>query len=977
MNEGYTKKQLVELFQSESLPILEKGFREVLEKHQESISNILKTSTSFLENGDKEKSLEILKSLSELPSVELNKEWINIVNSSISELPETVKLPQDESHYSSREGDSFFISIGKSLKKAKRGIYTGSSSFQNVFLKGLNKPVKEIAVATRIVPFRRLIEFYLYKNTNISKWNNAYHRLVSVILNKAQLSTLDSLTSNANDEGKELLNSFSIDLASTFDTQTEELELFLTKLTSEVSNTINLVGTLELSELKFSSEIIQKNKGLFETKLESNISNWAVLKSSLSNRVELVIQLLGLERNLDGRTHTLKTQLDTFFLDKLTKPQEIIHKEIVQCISAFEELKKPTKKQLSELCDNIKISLNELISTQGIEVLASSVDSALLSSYLEEYVSGIPRLSNSQPEKTEFVKEIELSEEIPKFSLKEVDWQRFLKRMLGEYLAGELAPNKVKPEEFIVKLVGLYSEIIQIIETNLEVVEEVTLKEEETPVSVAQEGLERAQLKLEELSSLIIEKKDELSSLLISKNDELFNRLADFLIKQDLSEMKWVEAQLMVKESAGDWRTKFTVFWAKFVDRFYLAQRFLTIRYNEYSTIVRKFFGIEEVEGKKGANTTLATFLFETDKKFAELPFIYRRLFDFHRDVESSFFIRNSTDFEKCRRALELWKGGFPASISIVGEKGSGKTTLTRLFQEEVFTDEKIHKLHFLSTVSTESEIVNIISKMLALGTNNSVDELIKKINKNRKGTVFIVENIQNCFLRNMNGYEALQALLFIITETKKDVFWVMTASRYSWNFLNVVFKTGEYFSHSIETDNLTDAEVETVIMNRQKASGYQLRFEADFSTLKSRAYKKYLDDDEAAQNYLQTIFFEKLTKVAEGNSTVAMIFWIRAIRDFSDSHFTIEPFNSSATQQLDSLDSLSLFALNAFILHDTLCAKELALAINSSERECQLIISRLSSRGILVQNVDLEYTLNDLIYRQIVRILKIRNILH
>lgn len=976
---GYTKDQLLTQFKTDTLSKLDEGFKYVLSLQQKEIQKILKQVSTDL--GSKaDITLGDLIALTDNPLVDHDKIWQDVITESVSALPQLVLLPQDELHFTFRENDTAFISFGKLIKRANRGLYRSGISIQNGLSRMLKKPEKTPVQAQREVPFKQIVASKIYENkSTISKWNIEYQRLVADILKDAQLLILNLHKQPT--EGSKTASEFTevciSRLEELFKTQKEELETVLQSLEAKISSVLEIVGTLELSEKKFTDELNEKSKVGFETELTAIHSNWNPLKQSFANRLTLAVELIKLRGTLTDRSELLFKKTNEFFKGNLEQPFEEVFNELERCMALLLEAKEPSTKELASICDSIQASIRERVSKTAINPLETAIENPVLSQYLESFISDVPGLSGNQLEKIEFIKDVDTTGLTPKFSIKEVDWQRFLKRMLGDNLVTEFVPDKLRPEEFLASIYDSYNEVIQIVDTNLEVVDEITRSEQEEPISIAKQGLERTKLKLQEIEGLISAKRDELGSLLDSKGEELFTTLADFLIKQDLSEMKWMEAQLMVKESAGDWNTKITVYWAKFLNRFDLARRFLTLKFNAYSIIVRKFFGISSTVLEKGEKTTLATFLHDTNQKFAQLPFIYRRLFDFHRDVEASFFVKNTSNFETCKKALDLWKGGFPASISILGEKGSGKSTFIRFLKEETFKDEKNYVLPFNSTVSTEKELVKEVSKILFQSESESVEELIKKIKKNRKGSIIFAENIQNCFLRNMNGYESVQALLYIISETKHEVLWVVTSSRYSWNFLSVVFNVGEYFTHSIQTDVLSDNEVESVIMRRQRASGYQLRFEADQAVVKSRAYKKYLDDDAAAQQYLQELFFEKITKLAEGNATVAMIFWIRSIKEFTESHFTIEAFKATDIERLDSLDSTALFALNAFILHDTLNADELALVLNSNKRECEMIISRLTSRGILVPNKKGEFTLNDLVYRQIVRLLKLRNILH
>ena len=230
--------------------------------------------------------------------------------------------------------------------------------------------------------------------------------------------------------------------------------------------------------------------------------------------------------------------------------------------------------------------------------------------------------------------------------------------------------------------------------------------------------------------------------------------------------------------------------------------------------------------------------------------------------------------------------------------------------------------------------------------------------------------------MRHINGYEAINAMLYLISETREKVLWVVSGSRYAWNFLHVVSKISDYFSHSIAVDGYSENDIRDMILRRQKASGYQVVFRPDASTAKSRAYRKTLGNATEEQAFLEERFFEQLWRLAEGNSTAAMIYWIRSIVRFEESQFFIEPQSLSGIEYLQELDSNSLFILAAFVLHDSLKASELALVMRISETDAHMQISRLHAQGLLVDK-GVNYSLNDMIFRQVVRLLKSRNILN
>ena len=253
---------------------------------------------------------------------------------------------------------------------------------------------------------------------------------------------------------------------------------------------------------------------------------------------------------------------------------------------------------------------------------------------------------------------------------------------------------------------------------------------------------------------------------------------------------------------------------------------------------------------------------------------------------------------------------------------------------------------------------------------------MINYLNEKDEKIVVQLEGIQNLYLRNINGFEALEALWLIMSETKSNVFWVATCSRYAWDFLNKVQGVETHFTHVLYTDNLNSDDIESIIMKRHEESGYKLKFEANESIRKSRAYKKRLANPDDIQEYLKNLYFEKLSNLADGNTSVAIILWLRSIKEVKNKTLVILPFQPVDIEGLEILDSETLFTLSAIVLHDTLKVAELCRVLSLSLTSSRVLLTRLKSRGILKEKEG-TYLLNQLVYRQAIKLLKKRNIIH
>ncbi len=988
MKTGYSVEKLIEDFKNSVFPVFEKAIEHIPEAQRKDIKEKLSQATIEADGPFPVDSVHKLVSLKETKLENLDEVWIDAIEEATANLPELVILLQDESHFISREGDSFIISVGKFFKRIRRSSRKGFHAIENAFRRMFKQPETEFKVATREVPFKNIIQILLLKlKPEIIHWKQAQYRYISRVFEAVQSWTYPNATEaeNEQEEGEnaesitflELVNK----LIETYDQEFEEEQKTLFQsyrsIEDELKKVLSLIGTIELSSSKFDNEILENEKSGFKKELMTSNSLWLDLKDALTLRLELLVSLKELEYGIKSEESDFKDDVEQFYIDNIISGHKELSQIVREGMSELNESGSPAIKALISQCENIYEKVEEVVKRTVVDPLNLSIEQKKLSSFLNEYVETVTEFSSAQPEKGAIIENLDIEGDKPVFNIKQVEWRRFVLRMINKHIATELDAALIEPESSLSIFIERYQEVVQIIETNLDVIDEVSKKEEEEPVTIALKSLERSVNKIEEVEELVKKERASLTHRVSDQNKLLIENLAALLIKQDVSEIKWADTQLKVKESAGDFSTKVTVYWAKFIDRADLSRRFVTRKYRQYEDVVRGFLGLKKPVSQIVENTNLATFLHETDQKFEKLPFIYRRLFDFRREIEASFFIQNPLYFDSCRKALELWKGGFPASINLIGEKGSGKSTLTRFLLEDIFKEEKSYNLSFSKTYWDQPSILKEVSNALNLKEIHSPEDLVLEAKKKRKGSVFILENLQNCYLRNMNGYDAIKSLLYIISETKKEILWVVTCSRYAWDFLNVAFNVGDYFSHSITTDILNADQMKQLILKRQKASGYQLEYIPDASTQKSRAYKKHLDDKEAEQQFLENKYFDKLTNLAEGNATVGMILWIRSINEINEAYFTIESLEFMNTTSLDGLDRISQFALSAFILHDSLTAKELSSLLNQTESEAEMTVSRLASRGLLVATKENYYALNDLVYRQVVRLLKNRNILH
>lgn len=1017
MDPETSRDTLLQQLNGEWLKNIENDLNSQLEKDAQQLTDLLKLSQERLKKGESEKAFNDLlqkirpsdeisdedskdsekKEVEEEPSIPLLKYIAKITE----DLTDSVELEQEEERFIGKKDESVLVRANKFVKRAWRAYLSGLG---RLFKSGKKDSVM---IWKQTVPVKSIVKtHFLDLDSWVKSWDNELRRVECDILLEIDARVLHSNDlfrmirekrgeeeRKAEESGKEQLIKNSDDNRIGVPNE-EDLEIFVEKAIEEIekieqdhkrslkeslddkldeiSNAFSLVGTIEMNRDKFTTTNVNRKENQVKQNFENRTENWRELKIALADKLILSKEFVKLYEQVKERVSGFSNSISEFFDEGIIDPLNKLSGMVDETIRVFEGKEKDVLENREKKNEQIQ----EFIDEQLIKPINQFTEEAELSTKLDRFTSAIQEWTSGLPDKAILLEKLDLAEFPPSFEFEEVEWKTLVKRVLNNQISNQFVPKEIKPEQFLAKVLEDISEVKQIIFTNLEISGEVKKTDEEDPVEVAIEGLIRTRNKLDELKESVSDRKEELVNKLNDQQNIAFTKLANLLDKQDVGDVRKAGAQYKAKETAVDWKSKVQAVWARFIDRLELLYRFCHKKLSSYIVTIRDFLGFSKKGSLESTKIDLATFLSETDEMIAKLPFIYRRLFDFQKEVDKRFYIRRPTQFENFRKGYELWQNNFPSSFAVVGEKGSGKSLFIKMLEDEIINNNDVIEVKFEGTVADKDKIINRIASALKIDEVEETKDLIEAIRRKKKRVVVILENIQDCYIRNISGFEGIEELLFLISETNNHILWTVSCTRYGWLYLDKVLNISNYFTHAAESDNLSSDQIQELILRRHNASGYDLKFLPDESSKKSRAFKKNLDSEEKTQDYLRETFFEKLSKLSEGNPSTAMIYWIRSIKEYDESDFYIKPFNFSSIDRIENLNSSDLFALTAFVLHDSLYPEDLSKIMHQPISQSRLTVSRLASSSILIEG-DEGYVLNHLIYRQVVRVLKEANFIH
>lgn len=899
-----------------------------------------------------------------------------------------VAVNQSEDRFKKLESDPAKVKFYKTFKRSIRTLGGFIRDFSNILRKVLNKPTRAHEPWHQQIPYRKLTEFHLYKADELfqKRVDSDYRRLTDIIISlesylaeeyyksewlngekEESVPPLEEIVSGLLENTRNYRNEISEQVEKDFGIIRKDLFYYLER-----------AGTLERRAGFYQDNKVEKRSSQFRTVMDTCLDQWDEANLQLLDKTVTIREFLAFRQALHDQGHEFINNLEQFFDSILNEPIRSLDKDLEGIKSSIQDYEKQKNKETArQLIRDSKDLLGKLV-REVREPLSDLIEKARLSEEANLFSERVLMKANSISEHVLFIHNLEPDKNPPDFDFRMIAWRLLVVRSLKEHMLNKLQPSQQHYEDFLVRITNDLAEVQEVIEVNFDSALELFEKadRDNNPYNILVEALERTMAKLEHIDEVVQHKHEQLKLTVLDGCRQFSDKMLNLVHKGESKELQILDTKYKVKQKAQGWQTKAGAKWARIQDFLILSRRFLWKKIKEYFSSFRRFLGFEPKDTEEVIKTDVATYLSETDAKIKELPYIYRRLFNFDMETDRRFYVAINQNFGNLQKAFESWEEDYPATFAVVGEKGAGKSTYLSYAIDDFFKEREVKDINLTGGIYSEVDFIKFMEKELELENVDSIEGIIEAIRNAKKKKVIVLEALQNFYLRNINGYGAIESLLYVISETKDSIFWIVSCSVYAWNFLDKAVSVGEYFSHVVRTDKLDEQQIESVIMNRHRSSGYELQFEPSMSQSKSRAYRKLMDQEESAREYLRQAYFEDLTELSEGNASIAMIFWIRSISDFDDTHFYIKPLEVTSMEIIQDLKPDVLFTLATIVLHDTLTPKELSEILQFTEQESKLMLVRLKTRGILRQEKD-RYFINQLVYRQIVRVLKERNIIH
>ena len=747
---------------------------------------------------------------------------------------------------------------------------------------------------------------------------------------------------------------------------------------TRVSDSWNYVGTLTYPNLMHHAPRLEYLNKRFNKRTLSTQTRWigyfhAVREDRLKD-LELAMLQTRIPLTLLAGLGVIREQILQQILPAFANP----HKVISDALTGFRASQGETQKNLRKDILSQNRSLLRDLRRDLLPRILESILQAKLADRLLNLKSQIKYLIDQLPEEHTIFR--------GQSAAKGQSKKRFITIELKTLVMSEVFPQLNQAfDEFIQsisnqsdKLSRDVTEIDQIIEFNLGAALDLLADEsgqdaKDGAFNVVTEGLERAMKQL----SLLIEESQNIQMICRDTIPQI-SQTADLRIQELVNNERVVDLQIRItraklKRRLVNYRQQLVSVIKSILPKIRLRGQNLIQAILLWYRRLRKITGLSIVPAD--IDKQLHQYLSETASQIEALPFVYQRLFSFEPAADERFFIGREKELQLIQDKFNDFKSGKNSTTALVGESGSGRTSLINMAETKIFSHHAKYRMDLTSTIHTVDELLNILKQNLNQPEAQTIDEIVAALNEKPTKIIVIVENIQNMFLRFPGGFEALNRFLLLMMQTSQNVFWVATCGLYSWSYFDRILNIRTFFHEVITLRELDDETIENVIMKRHRVSGYQLEFETPTHLDKSIRLKRSLSESDR-QDVLRKSFFQQLNRLASGNLTVAILFWLKAVREIKSDRFLIAPFIEFDPSFLSQMSSPDLFTFAAFLQHETLTPEHHAKIFHQPEETSVMQISKLERRGILIKKSK-GYQIHYLLYRPMVRTLKLHNILH
>ena len=920
------------------------------------------------------------------------REYFTAAEEEIDKIDESIIKTEQYERYPIKKDDGFVLMVLKAMINTWLAVRLQFRKFANKFRRWFKKPPLELKNSrNRNIPFKNMARFFLmekfveeamvqltmlFKSESqkiLKLWQ--FDEELDIAFQKTLTGKLepDHLALPGNVTHEDFFKQLKKENTDLLENINSEVRKITESVFESFDQAFWLVNTVELSSSEFRQQKLNARRNRINTAASSSLDRWRNTCYTLLDDWAVDVEITRLYYSVYDRFNHLNGKIDDFITKKLNPGFVEIRTFITESTERIKQSPTAVKKMaevISAERDKVNNELVDKILTQIIEKLTNCFN-ADFNSLSRDTLDLVHEVSD----KRGFVKSKNYEREIRDSEIDYISPRELLSFEALPNFSSKIQSVRDHVEGHLERVRLTLLSLGTVCDFNLESALLLMDRERRSgkhAEEVVVQGFERALAHLDTVVAII----HEIQSAEIKELRDAVNNFNHDIQKlkntENIFDLNVKIARIRTVEKSKRIRTQAIQYIRELAPRIITRIRILVKSGSKHFKRIKEKMGFT-VEGKAIA-FELSEFIQETQLSLKKLPFVYQRLYQLQPTDEERFFVNREEELKLLKHSYENWIKERFITVAVIGEKGSGVTSLINYFLRSIEPDIHVHKYNLSQKRYEPEDYYNLFSSLFQLQDIKSNQQLINLLNEIPGTRIVVLENLQHMFLKKVHGFECMKLLFELMANTSKKIMWIGAYTPYSWKYLDSAIHLSNYFTDEIFLKRLNDEVITEIIFKRNRLSGYQIDFTADEENAQSKTFRKLNDADK--QIYLQKHFFTDLNKFANGNISLAQMYWLRSTVDVDERSIRIAPFRGLDFSFVKSLSGDTLFALQVLLLHDGLTLSDFATVMNQPESVSRNLLIPMLEKGLLIRPRQ-KFTINPMIYKHVSAYLLSRNFIH
>lgn len=313
-----------------------------------------------------------------------------------------------------------------------------------------------------------------------------------------------------------------------------------------------------------------------------------------------------------------------------------------------------------------------------------------------------------------------------------------------------------------------------------------------------------------------------------------------------------------------------------------------------------------------------------------DLPPIYAKLFSGEADDDARLATAHRDILEQLVSALTPGAQEDFTSVLVVGERGSGRTTMINLVTHRC-ARRKVVRIDARYHGRTGGVVAALAEELDCLHDPESIAASLR-----RATTIVLVDDLERFLLPGPPGMADLEQFLRLVRQSSRYAHWVVTAQAPMVQLFDKMVSLTGTFGRWIDLKPLDGRELEHIIENRIRISG----LDVVCAERASRARWRRVNERHR--------YYKTLARQCAGNLRWAILTHARCTSHHNDGLRAIEP-RPAGMPFLERLGAGPLAVLSTVVAYGELTEDEIANGMMLEIAEVEAYVTVLSNAGLLV----------------------------